>query len=180
MDLNSKYIEFGSESRIFALFGLGSRFWSKVGFRSGLGSQGYVINFEEEKKGKNLGKNIFFLCQKIMAPEELFSQSSLWKVNLCLKSSTFCLILSYIFLCGSGSVFGIRIRIHKAPEYGSNTNADPDPQHCPKAKSCTGVRGQPKYLPLKPTQTRQTHNKIRQTHTSSSSERFTHAHIERA
>ena len=28
-------------------------------------------------------------------------------------------------MCGSGSVFGIRIR--KAPEYGSNT--DPDPQH---------------------------------------------------
>ena len=29
-------------------------------------------------------------------------------------------------MCGSGSVF--RIRIHKAPEYGSNT--EPDPQHC--------------------------------------------------
>ena len=28
---------------------------------------------------------------------------------------------------GSGSVLGIRIRIQKAPEYGSNT--DPDPQH---------------------------------------------------
>ena len=27
----------------------------------------------------------------------------------------------------SGSVFGIRIQIHKAPEYGSNT--DPDPRH---------------------------------------------------
>ena len=27
---------------------------------------------------------------------------------------------------GSGSVFGIRIQV--APEYGSNT--DPDPQHC--------------------------------------------------
>ena len=29
---------------------------------------------------------------------------------------------------GSGSVFRIRIRIQKAPEYGSDT--DPDPQHC--------------------------------------------------
>ena len=28
-------------------------------------------------------------------------------------------------MCGSGSVLGIRIRIHKASEYGSNTNQDP-------------------------------------------------------
>ena len=31
-------------------------------------------------------------------------------------------------MCGSESVFGIRIRIQEAPENGSNT--DPDPQHC--------------------------------------------------
>ena len=31
-----------------------------------------------------------------------------------------------------GSVFGIRIRIQKAPEYGFNT--DPDPQHRCKLK----------------------------------------------
>ena len=30
---------------------------------------------------------------------------------------------------GSESVLGIRIRIHKAPEYESNTDPDPDPQH---------------------------------------------------
>ena len=35
-------------------------------------------------------------------------------------------------LCGSGSVFGIRIRIHKVAEYGSNLDKDPDPQHCVK------------------------------------------------
>ena len=28
-------------------------------------------------------------------------------------------------MCGSGSVFDIRIGIQKAPEYGSNTNPDP-------------------------------------------------------
>ena len=33
----------------------------------------------------------------------------------------------YRYMCGSVFVFGIRIRIHKAPKYGSNTN--PDPQH---------------------------------------------------
>ena len=31
-------------------------------------------------------------------------------------------------MCGSGSVFRIRIRIQEAPEYGFNM--DPDPQHC--------------------------------------------------
>ena len=46
-----------------------------------------------------------------MALEELFSQLSLWMVNLSPKSYTFCL---YFF--------------HLTPEYGSNT--DSDPQQC--------------------------------------------------
>ena len=33
-------------------------------------------------------------------------------------------------MCGSGSVFRIWIRIQKAPEYRSNMDMDPDPQHC--------------------------------------------------
>ena len=37
-----------------------------------------------------------------MAPAELFSQL-IWVVNLCLKSYTFCLFLSYSYMCGSGS-----------------------------------------------------------------------------
>ena len=42
-------------------------------------------------------------------------------------------------MCGSGSVFGIFcIRIQKAPEYGSNT--DPDPQHWIKMKMGIGIR----------------------------------------
>ena len=36
----------------------------------------------------------------------------------------------YDYMCGSGSVFRIRIWIQKAPEYGSNTDRDPDPQNC--------------------------------------------------
>ena len=63
-----------------------------------------------------------------MALEERFSQLSIWTVNLWFKSyAFFAYILSYtgIYMCGSGSVLGIRI--HKAPEYRSNT--DPDPQH---------------------------------------------------
>ena len=60
--------------------------------------------------------------------EEIFIQLSLRIVNFCLNLTHFATHLSYIFMCGSGSVLGIRIRIQKAPEYGSNT--DPDPQHC--------------------------------------------------
>ena len=59
---------------------------------------------------------------------ELFSQwvSEGWIYVLNL--TPFAFILSYaIYMCGSGSVLGIRIQVHKAPEYGSNT--DPDPQH---------------------------------------------------
>ena len=36
--------------------------------------------------------------------------------------------LYYYYLYGSGSVFWIRIRVHKVVEYGSNL--DPDPQFC--------------------------------------------------
>ena len=45
--------------------------------------------------------------------------------NLCGSETLVC-------MCGSGYVFGIRIRIHEAPEYGSNT--DPDPQHWLKSR----------------------------------------------
>ena len=45
--------------------------------------------------------------------------------------TSFASILTYsgIYMCGSGSVFRIRIRIQEAPEYGSNTDLGPDPQH---------------------------------------------------
>ena len=64
-----------------------------------------------------------------MVPKEIFTLLSLFIVNFYFKSSIFFFILSSIYMCGSGSVFRIRIRIQKAPEYGSIT--DPDPQHCP-------------------------------------------------
>ena len=60
-----------------------------------------------------------------MAPEEIFSQLSLWIVNLCHSITTFSSNLSYIYLFGSGSVFGIWILVLKGPEYGSNFNPDP-------------------------------------------------------
>ena len=47
-----------------------------------------------------------------------------------LNLTFFASILTYICMCGSGSVFRMRIRIQEAPEYGSNR--DPDPQHCLK------------------------------------------------
>ena len=51
-----------------------------------------------------------------------------WVIEMIyiLNLTPFVSILSFFYMCGSGSVFWIRIRIHKAPEYGSNM--DPDPQ----------------------------------------------------
>ena len=62
-------------------------------------------------------------------------------------------MLSYMYSYMSGSVFGIRIRIHKAPEYGSNT--DPDPQHCLKQNQRVGkVVGKPNLqIESKPSKT---------------------------
>ena len=60
-----------------------------------------------------------------MSPEANFSQLILWIVNV-LNLKIFASNLSFIYLAGSGYVFGIWIRIHKGPEYGSIL--DPDPQ----------------------------------------------------
>ena len=57
-----------------------------------------------------------------MSPTEVFNQLSLWIVNLYLKSFPFFLYFIVYSL--------VWIRIHKAPEYNSNT--DPDLQHCIK------------------------------------------------
>ena len=54
-----------------------------------------------------------------MSPKEICSQLSHWIGNSFLKSHTFCLYF-ILFL-------HVWIRNHKAPEYGSST--DPDPQH---------------------------------------------------
>ena len=66
---------------------------------------------------------LFNNYKKVMSPEEIFSPFSLWIVNLCLKSYTLCiyfiLYLHHVWLW---------IRIHKAPDYVSNT--DPFPQYC--------------------------------------------------
>ena len=52
-----------------------------------------------------------------MAPEEHCIQLSLWMLNTgYLNSYTFCLCLSYIYMCGSVS--------------SKLLNTDPDPQHC--------------------------------------------------
>ena len=51
-------------------------------------------------------------------------------LNLNLTPFASVSFLSYIYMCGSGSILKIRIRIHTTPEYGSNTGLDP--QHCKK------------------------------------------------
>ena len=93
--------------------------------------QGYSIMFRKKiynnfREKQFLKMYIFLNCKKKMSSKEFFSELSrcLWIVSLNLKLNLvpFASILSYIYICGSGSVFGIRIRIHKAPEYGSNTD----------------------------------------------------------
>ena len=49
-------------------------------------------------------------------------------VNLFLHSP-FVSNFSYIYLSGSGSVFGVGIRSHNGPELGSNLDPDPNPQY---------------------------------------------------
>ena len=77
-------------------------------------------------------KTRFLNCKKIIAPEEpnFYSVEFLNGEFNVLNLAPFAYILSIpvgIYICGSGSILGIRIRIHEAPENGSNT--DPDPQH---------------------------------------------------
>ena len=76
-------------------------------------------------------KTRFLNCKKIIAPEEpnFYSVEFLNGEFNVLNLAPFAYILSIpvgIYICGSGSILGIRIRIHEAPENGSNT--DPDQQ----------------------------------------------------
>ena len=93
--------------------------------------QSYVINLERKFKKIMVDKNnqlkisYFKTIIETMALEELFSQLSLWKVNLLVTSCTFCgCNLSYLPVWIR---IRIRIRIHQGPEHGSSL--DPDPQH---------------------------------------------------
>ena len=59
-----------------------------------------------------------------MSPKEMFTLLSLWILNLL---PPFYPTFSCLDPDPDFTVFGIRIRIQKAPEYGTNT--DKDPQH---------------------------------------------------
>ena len=59
--------------------------------------------------------------------KKFLSQLSLWIVNLCIKSDTICLYFILYLHVRIRIRIPIKDPIHKAPEYGSNT--DPDPQH---------------------------------------------------
>ena len=100
--------------------------------------QGSTINFERKNSRKKLRKIVFFKTSiffqnyknKLSPKEFLISWVSELLITgniLNLTSFASILFLSSICMCESGSVFGIRIRIQKTPEYGSNT--DLDPQH---------------------------------------------------
>ena len=83
---------------------------------SGSGST-VMLSILKEKLKTIFKKKIFSLLKYI------FAQFSYWILNLYLKSYTYVSILSYFYMCRSGSVFYFRLRtrIHKSPEYGSTT-----------------------------------------------------------
>ena len=77
-----------------------------------------------------------------MVLDEIFIQLGHWIKNCFFQPLILPLFLSYFHVCGSGSVFGMRIRIPKVPENGSNL--DQDPQHwlsafCTRYFFCLGV-----------------------------------------
>ena len=74
-----------------------------------------------------------FSCRDTLKTMRRVSSSQLWRLRqrtvtwsswqgkfCCLNLTPFVSILSYLYLCGSGSVFWMWIRIHKAPEYGTD------------------------------------------------------------
>ena len=110
----SKYIEFGFGSRILAQFGSGSmvmiyQFW--------------------KKKFKIILKKNYLLDLSI---QNKMSVEWITELIIYILSYTFCLYFILFLNVWIGFVFWIRIRIHKAPGYGSNTDPAPVPdlQHC--------------------------------------------------
>ena len=77
----------------------------------------------KKKSSKNLYEN--------NKREDIFRQLSLWMVIFVLNLTFFACNLYYFYLCESGSVFGIVIRIlvHKVAGYWFNLDPDPHPQH---------------------------------------------------
>ena len=73
-------------------------------------------------KNNGNGRNLFSAesqnCEVLSSIQHIFPQ-----------------IFSYFYLCGSGSVFQIRIRIHKVNEYGFNL--DPDQQRLVQYYYCS-------------------------------------------
>ena len=111
-------------------------FWIRIQVRIWI--QRYAIKFRGKIKNNNFREEHFSL-KKVYFFKTIRTKCHLKKIILVswvcelwiyiLHLIPFVSILSFtgIYMSGSGSVCGIRIRIHKAYEYGSNT--DPDPQH---------------------------------------------------
>ena len=91
-------------------------------------NQGYVMNVEKkfqiilEKKQFSFKKYFFKTTVRVHTRKYRYLVSWAFERWIFVFILThFAFILSHIFICWSGSLFPIRIRIHKGPEYGSNT-----------------------------------------------------------
>ena len=128
----SKYIEFGSGSRILAQFEFGSG--SRV-----------LLSVLKEKIKNNFWekfflpkKGIFFWNYKNkMSPKDFVSQLNLWIVNLYLKSYTFYLYF-ILYLSGSGSTTLATIIIYTLPA-GEKAMYYLSPQPFSSSKWVTGT-----------------------------------------
>ena len=95
-----------------------------VGMKKRQRNPSLIIYVDQNRYGPVLWIQILYIefgsWSRILAQFGFWARSS----NLC-TSKSFAYILSYNYMCASGSVFGICIRIQKAPEYGSNKDSDP-------------------------------------------------------
>ena len=118
----SKYIEFGSGSRILGQFGSGSGSRSGSGVMVSILKKEIINNFTEKLFSLQTLLKYRYLHYK-MLPKEIFCQLRNWIVTdwyliYILNLATFVSILSYFYMCGSGSTKLL------------NTDPVPDPQHC--------------------------------------------------
>ena len=91
------------------------RFWPNLVPDPGLYC---TINFERKIENTVSGKKYFLSTLRTKCHQQIFLLSSVSEFRIYILNLTpFYLHLSHIYMCGF--VFGIRIRIQKAPEYGS-------------------------------------------------------------
>ena len=110
-------------------------------FGSGSRATGILSTLKEKIQNNFLDKIIFFKTSIFFQyyKNKLSQKEIVYQLNNIRNLTSFASILSYICMCG------LRIRIQEAPEYGFNT--DPDPQHWLSVclQVCPSILNQPTW-----------------------------------